>query len=298
MDERLRAITGEVNTRLDEGFRRTNDTFARVMARLATIDEAQKKIDGLSRSVLGLNELLGDKRARGAFGELQLETLVRNALPPQVCRFQVTLGNGCRADCVLDLPEPTGRIAVDAKFPLENFRRLQSADLSEAEQARARTAFRADVRRHIDAIASKYIVPGETADCALLFLPAEAVFAQLHGAHEDLIHHAHQQRVWLTSPTTLMAVLATARAVLRDVETRRHIRVIEAELEALAQDFGRFDERMAALARHLDQASRDAQAAQTSSRKLSARFQRLEQVRVGDLDGDPVRPEAGEADAS
>ncbi len=290
IDERLRAISGHVNERLDEGFRKTNETFASVMARLATIDEAQKKIDGLTTNVVSLQTLLGDKRARGAFGEVQLEALVRNALPPDGYAFQYTLPNGARADCVLRLPAPTGLVAVDAKFPLENWQRMNDRDaLGEAERRLAQSAFRADVKRHVDAIAAKYILTDVTSDGAVMFVPAEAVFAEIHAHHPELVAHAQARRVWIVSPTTLMAVLNTARAVLKDVETRKQIHVIKDALGKLAKDFARFDERMGALARHIDQANRDVQDVQTSSRKISAHFQKIESAQLDELPAPEAR---------
>jgi len=180
VDGRLEQISGKVSERLDEGFKKTNETFASVMARLAVIDEAQKKIDGLTTNVVSLQELLGDKRARGAFGEVQLENLVRNMLPPEAFAFQQVLPNGTRVDCLLTLPAPTGNVAVDAKFPLENYHRMFDDSLAELDRRAAQQAFRADVKRHVDAISAKYILPGSTADGAVMFLPAEAVFAELH----------------------------------------------------------------------------------------------------------------------
>ena len=284
VDGRLDTLSGQVNQRLDEGFRKTNETFASVMARLATIDEAQKKIDGLTTNVVSLQELLGDKRARGAFGEVQLENLVRNMLPPEAFSFQQVLPNGTRVDCLLTLPEPTGKVAVDAKFPLENYHRMFDTALAELDRRAAQQAFRADVKRHVDAIAGKYILPGTTSDGAVMFLPAEAVFAELHAWHPEVVAYAQQKHVWIVSPTTLMAVLNTARAVLKDVETRKQIHIIQDALGKLAKDFHRFDERMAALARHIDQASRDVQEVHTSSRKISAHFRRIEAVQLDDED--------------
>jgi DNA recombination protein RmuC len=288
VDGRLETLSGQVSQRLDEGFRKTNETFASVMARLATIDEAQKKIDGLATNVISLQELLGDKRARGAFGEVQLEALVLNMLPPEAFAFQQVLPNGTRVDCLLSLPEPTGSIAVDAKFPLENYHRMFDA-AAPGERDAAQRAFRIDLKRHVDAIAGKYILPGVTSDGAVMFLPAEAVFAEVHAYHPEIVAHAQRRRVWIVSPTTLMAVLNTARAVLKDVETRKQIHVIQDALGKLAKDFQRFDERMAALARHIEQASRDVQEVQTSSRKISAHFHRIESARFDELE--PV-PEA------
>ena len=284
VDGRLDTLSGQVNQRLDEGFRKTNETFASVMARLATIDEAQKKIDGLTTNVLSLQELLGDKRARGAFGEVQLENLVRNMLPPEAFAFQQVLPNGTRVDCLLTLPAPTGNVAVDAKFPLENYHRMFDDALAELDRRAAQQAFRADVKRHVDAISAKYILPGSTADGAVMFLPAEAVFAELHAYHPEVVAYAQHKRVWIVSPTTLMAVLNTARAVMKDVETRKQIHVIQDALGKLAKDFQRFDERMAALARHIEQASRDVQEVHTSSRKISAHFRRIESVQLDEED--------------
>ncbi|PWT71785.1 MAG: DNA recombination protein RmuC, partial [Proteobacteria bacterium] len=249
-DSRLDQITGRVNERLEEGFKKTNETFASVMARLATIDEAQKKIDGLTSNVVSLQELLGDKRSRGAFGEIQLEALVKNLLPPSAYAFQHTLSNGTRADCMLLLPEPTGTVAVDSKFPLENYHRMFDAAAAEADRLQAQRQFRADLRKHVEDISRKYIIAGETSDGAVLFVPAEAVFAEIHAYHSEVVDFAMQRRVWIVSPTTMMAVLNTARAVLKDVETRRQVHIIKDELAKLGREFGRFDQRMKRLADH------------------------------------------------
>jgi DNA recombination protein RmuC len=283
VNERLEKITGQVHERLDEGFKKTNETFANVMARLATIDEAQKKIDGLTTNVVSLQELLGDKRARGAFGEVQLEALVRNILPPDAFEFQATLPGNVRADCVLKLPEPTGLVAVDSKFPLENYHRMFDGDLGETDRRLATSAFRTDVKRHVDAISGKYIIPGVTSDGAVMFLPAEAVFAEIHAYHPELVAYAQEKKVWVVSPTTLMAVLNTARAVLKDVETRKQIHVIKDALSKLAKDFNRFDDRMQALARHIEQAGNDVKDVQVSSRKISAHFRKIEAAKVDEL---------------
>lgn len=280
MDQRLDQISVRVSERLDEGFKKTNETFTSVMARLATIDEAQKKIETLSVNVVGLQELLGDKRSRGAFGEVQLEALVRNMLPQQAYEMQATLPNGTRVDCLLTLPQPTGNVAVDSKFPLENYHRMLDSALSEGERAAAQRLFKSDVKKHIEAIASKYIISGVTADGAVMFLPAEAVFAEIHAYHQDLVDFAMQRRVWIVSPTTLMAVLNTARAVLKDVETRKQIHIIKDELGKLGKDFSRFDDRMKRLATHIRQAHDDAQEVETSSRKITQRFQSIERVEL------------------
>lgn len=286
VDGRLEQISGKVSERLDEGFKKTNETFVNVMARLATIDEAQKKIDGLTTNVVSLQELLGDKRSRGAFGEVQLEGLVRNIMPSQAYAMQYTLPNGTRADCVLKLPEPTGMVAVDSKFPLENYHLMFSA-ASPAERTVAERQFKADIKKHVDDIAGKYIIPDVTSDGAVMFIPAEAVFAEIHAHHPEVVDYAMQKRVWIVSPTTLMAVLNTARAVLKDVETRKQVHIIKDELGKLGKDFGRFDERMKKLADNIRKAHEEAANVEISSRKISQRFASIERV---DLDHLPVLP--------
>jgi DNA recombination protein RmuC len=280
VDSRLDQISGRVSERLDEGFKRTNETFANVMARLATIDEAQKKIDGLTTNVVSLQQLLGDKRSRGAFGEVQLEALVRNILPPGSFRMQCSLVNGTRVDCLLVLPEPTGNVAIDSKFPLENFHRMLDAELSEVERAAAKRMFKSDVKRHIEHISDRYIIANHTSDGAMMFLPAEAVFAEIHAYHCELVDYAMQRRVWIVSPTTLMAVLNTARAVLKDVETRRQVHIIKEELARLGKEFHRFDERMRKLAEHIRLAHEDAERVQVTSQKISQRFAQIESVEL------------------
>jgi len=280
VDGRLEQIGGKVSERLDEGFKKTNQTFMDVMARLATIDEAQKKIDGLTTNVVSLQELLGDKRSRGAFGEVQLEALVRNVLPVNSFAMQYTFENGTRADCALFLPEPTGTVAVDSKFPLENYHRMLDNKLTEAEKLLAEKQFKLDVKKHVDDIANKYIISNVTSDGAVMFIPAEAVFAELHAYHADVIEYAMNKRVWVVSPTTLMAVLNTARAVLKDVETRKQVHVIKEELGKLSKDFGRFDVRMKKLADNIRQAHENAQDVHISSQKITQRFAQIERVEL------------------
>ena len=280
IDQRLEQISGKVNERLEEGFKKTNETFVNVMQRLATIDEAQKKIETLTGSVVSLQELLGDKRSRGAFGEVQLEALVRNVLPSQAFEMQYTLSNGMRVDCALKLPAPTGLVCVDSKFPLENYKLMLDPKANEADRAIAQKAFRADVRKHVDAIASKYIIDNETSDGAVMFVPAEAVFAEIHAYHSEVVDYAIGKRVWIVSPTTLMAVLNTARAVLKDVETRKQIHVIKEALARLAVEFGRFDDRLRKLADHIRQAHEDAERIQITGGKITQQFQRIEAAEI------------------
>jgi len=286
-DARLEQISGKVAERLDEGFKKTNETFTNVMARLATIDEAQKKIDGLTTNVVSLQHLLGDKRSRGAFGEVQLEGLVRNILPPDAYAFQEKLSNGNRVDCLLILPPPTGKVPVDAKFPLENYHRMLDQDLAESDKLAARKQFKLDIKKHIDDISQKYLIRNETSDGAVMFVPAEAVFAEIHAYHSDLVEYAMHQHVWIVSPTTLMAVLNTARAVMKDVQMREQVHIIQSELGKLSVDFRRFDERMKKLAEHIRLANKDVDDVQISSRKITEQFAKIESVELLEKQGAP-----------
>ncbi len=280
VDSRLEQIGGKVSERLDEGFKKTNETFISVMERLATIDEAQKKIDGLTVNMVSLQELLGDKRSRGAYGEVQLEGLVRNVLPASSFSMQHSFANGTRVDCALFLPAPTGTVAVDSKFPLENYHKMFDSSLPEAAQNAAEKQFKVDLKKHVDDIASKYIIPNVTSDGAVMFIPAEAVFAEIHAYHPEIINYAMIKRVWLVSPTTLMAVLNTARAVLKDVEMRKQVHIIKDELGKLSKDFERFDVRMKKLADNIRQAHDNAQEVHISSQKITNRFKQIERVEL------------------
>lgn len=279
-DERLREIGGQVDRRLAEGFEKTTTTFADVLRRLALIDEAQKKITALSGEVVGLQHILADKRSRGAFGEVQLAALVGNVIPEANYSLQHTLPNERVADCLLYLPEPTGIVAIDAKFPLESYRRLSDYDIGEHERRQAQRQFKQDIRKHIRDIAARYIIPGETADGAMMFIPAEAVFAEIHAHHPELVDEAHAAHVWIVSPTTLWAILNTACSVLKDAATREQVDIIQEHLGLLGKDFQRFRERMDQLARHIEQANEDVQRVHTSAVKISSRFEKIERVEL------------------
>jgi DNA recombination protein RmuC len=277
---RLREISQQVDKRLESGFEKTTETFGDVIKRLAIIDEAQKRISDLSSDVIGLKDILNDKKARGAFGEVQLSALIRNVMPEKTFAFQYTLSNDKRADCILFLPSPTGHIVIDAKFPLENYRRLQEKELEDTQRKQIVQQFRQDVKIHIQAISEKYIIPGETADGAILFMPAESIFAEIHAYYPELIEEAHKRRVWLTSPTTLMAILTTARAAIKDADTRKQVHVMQEHLSVLAKDFDRFNKRMNNLARHIEQASEDVKEVHITASKITTRFVRIEQVEL------------------
>lgn len=280
MQTKLKEISGEVDKQLSKGFEKTTQTFTDVIKRLTIIDEAQKKISELSSNVVSLQAVLSDKKSRGAFGEVQLSGLIHNMIPEQHFSLQHTLSNGKRPDCFLMLPQPTGNIAIDAKFPLESYHQLQSPELTSIERTQIESRFKQDIKHHIKEIASKYILPGETADGAMMFIPAESIFAEIHAHHTDVIDFAHQSRVWLVSPTTLMAVLTTARAVLKDEATRRQVHIIQEHLVLLGKDFDRFQKRMDNLSRHINQAHQDVELVHKSSQKITSRFNKIEQVEI------------------
>lgn len=279
-DSRLKEISGQVEKRLSEGFEKTTATFTDVIKRLTIIDEAQKKITELSSNVVSLQEVLVDKRSRGAFGEVQLMGLIRNVMPETSFAFQYTLPNDMRADCILFLPAPTGNVVIDSKFPLESYRQIIDNNLTPSERKTAEQTFRRDIRNHIDNISKKYIIQGETSDGAMMFIPAEAVFAEIHAHYPDLVEHAQKNRVWMVSPTTMMAILTTARAVLKDAATRKQVHIIQEHLAMLSKDFSRFEKRMNSLKQHIKQVHDDVEDVHTSSNKITSRFSKIEKVEL------------------
>lgn len=293
-ESKLKEINSQVEKRLTEGFLKTNETFNDVIKRLALIDAAQKKITELSSSVMNLQEILNDKRSRGTFGEVQLSALIHNMIPEQHFSFQHQLSNHRRPDCMLFLPEPTGNIAIDAKFPLENFRLIVDSAVDEVTRAQALKQFKIDIRKHIQDIADKYIIPGETSDGAVMFIPAEAVFAEIHAHHPDLVTIAQNAKVWMVSPTTMMAILTTARAVLKDAATRKQVHEIQKHLRMLAEDFERFQMRMDNLAKRIAQAHSDVEQVHISSRKISQRFIQIERAELDTVKLEQQKPELSE----
>jgi DNA recombination protein RmuC len=277
-DNRLKEISGQVEKRLNEGFDKTTKTFNDVLKRLALIDDAQKKITELSTNVVSLQEILNDKRSRGAFGEVQLQSLVANIMPETHFTMQKTLSNHKIADCLLLMPEPTGNIAIDAKFPLESYKKMNDVELAQADRAKASKQFIQDIKTHIKAISEKYILPPETSDGAVMFIPAESIFAEIHGHHPELVEYAYQAKVWMVSPTTLMAILTTASAVIKDEKTRKQVHIIQEHLGALGKDFVRFQSRMEKLSKHIGQVSNDVNDVNISARKISTRFTKIENV--------------------
>ena len=281
MDEKLLAVTKSVGEGLQQTTAKTTETLTDLRERLAKIDVAQQKISSLSEQVVSLQEVLSNKQARGAFGEIQLNDLVTSILPPNAYEFQMVLSNAKRADCVLRLPNPPGTIVIDAKFPLESYHALRAA-ASDREKLEAERFFRASVLKHIKDISEKYIIPGETAESALMFLPSEAIYAELHANFTDVVEVSYRSKVWIVSPTTLMATLNTVRAVLKDAKMREQAGVIQKEVGTLVEDIGRLDSRIESLSKHFKQANEDVDNIRISSSKIGKRIQRIEDIELGE----------------
>ena len=260
---------------------RTAGTLGELRKHLNVIDQAQKNIAELTGQVVGLQDILANKQARGAFGEIQLNDIVRTALPPSAYDFQVSLSNGRRADCLIKLPNPPGPIAIDAKFPLESYHALRQAG-DQAQRTAARRGFAEAIQSHIRDIAERYVVPGETAESALMFLPSEAVYAELHANFPGVLEQSYRARVWIVSPTTLMATLNTVRAVLKDVRMREQAGVIQTEVIKLLEDVVRLDGRIAKLQGHFDQATQDMRQARISTEKITTKAERIGELQFED----------------
>ena len=275
MEERLAKVQLQMNENLSHSSRRTAQSLGDLQQRLSTIDKAQEKITKLSGDVLSLQDILSNKQTRGAFGEIQLTDIVSKALPSDGFELQATLSTGKRADCLIKLPNPPGPIVIDSKFPLEAYEALRNAS-SETETSSAVRLFRTSVRKHIKDISEKYIVEGETADGAILFLPSEAVYAELHANFSDLVREGFSARVWIVSPTTCMATLNTMRAILKDARMREQAGAIRNELTLLYQDIDRLGVRVESLDRHFNQAAKDISDIKISADKAGRRAKRLD----------------------
>lgn len=284
LNDRLDAVSKRLGESLESSSDKTGKTITDLRERLVKIDAAQKNIAELSSQVVSLQDVLSNKQARGAFGEIQLNDIIVDALPPSAYRFQATLSNNSRCDCLLTLPNPPGAIVIDAKFPLESYRALRNAN-DEGEKTLAARAFKADMLKHINDIAGKYILPGETAESAFLFLPSEAVYAELHANFTDVVEKSYRAKVWIVSPTTLMAVLHTVRAVLKDANMREQAGVIQKEVLNLLEDVVRLEDRVNNLEKHFTQATKDIDLIKTSTQKITKRAARIEDVQLEHGDG-------------
>ncbi len=287
MDNRLRFINDHVNERLDQNFEKTNQTFTSVLERLSKIDEAQKQIDHLSSDIVSLQSVLTDKKTRGIFGEVNLKHILTNVFGEQntkVYQLQYTLENGTIVDCALFAPEPLGLIGIDSKFPLENYRTMVDKNVSNEIREQAEKMFHSDMKKHIDAIASKYIIPGVTSDQAILFLPAEAIFAEITAYHTDIIEYAYKKRVWLTSPTTLISTLTTIQVIMKNMERDAYASIIHRELKLLDEEFKRYKDRWDKLSRSIESVGRDVKDIHTTTEKITKRFESINDVEVEKID--------------
>ena len=275
MEQRLALVQQQMNENLHGSARRTAQSLGDLQQRLSVIDKAQDNITKLSSDVLSLQDILSNKQTRGAYGEIQLNDIVTKALPSDSYTLQATLSNGNRPDCLIHLPNPPGHIVIDSKFPLESYEALRNAktdrDLNEAAKF-----LRASIKKHIKDISSKYIIEGETADGALMFLPSEAVYAELHANFPELVREGFAARVWIVSPTTCMATLNTMRAILKDARMREQAGAIRRELGLLFQDVERLGTRVENLDRHFGQAVKDLSEIKISSDKAGRRARRLD----------------------
>ena len=289
MEARLAQVSEAMGESLQGNAIRTARSLGDLHARLEAIDKAQDNIQKLSGNVLSLQDILSNKQTRGAFGEIQLHDIVQRALPSDSFTMQATLSNGRRADCLVHLPKPPGPIAIDAKFPLEPYEALRNAT-NDAEVAEARRQMRGALRHHMRAIADRYILEGETADGALMFLPSEAVYAELHANFPDLVREGFALKVWIVSPTTCMATLNTMRAVLKDARMREQAGAIRKELAELYKDIERLGQRVENLDRHFAQAAKDVGEIKISADKAGRRARRLDNFDFEELSPDTTLP--------
>lgn len=290
MEERLESVSTRLGQNLTENTSKTTETLSQISTRLSLIDQAQKTITDLSTQVVGLQDILSNKQARGAFGEIQLEDIVRKALPPNTYTFQFTLSNRNRVDCLIDLPWPPGPIAIDAKFPLEAYRAMRAATDDATRDAAARQ-FKMIVLRHAMAIQERYAVPGETAESTLMFLPSEAIYAELHSNFPEVVDKCHDLKVYVVSPTTMMATLHTVRAVLKDARMHEQAAVIQTEVGRMMEDMRRLRERVGKLQTHFGQTEKDVQEIITSTDKLVRHGERIANVDLGTTDAVLFAPE-------
>lgn len=289
IENKLLLINEKVNERIDQNFEKTNKTFNNILERISKIDEAQKKIDSLTSEIVDLQSVLTDKKTRGIFGEVNLNYILTSVFGEkkgEIYDVQHTMSNGSIADSILFAPEPLGTICIDSKFPLENYQRMTDKSLSNQERETATKLFKQDVKKHIDAIASKYIIPGETADEAIMFLPAEAIFAEINAYHYDLLDYSYSKKVWIASPTTLMSTLTIIQMIIKNMEKDKYAKVIHVELNKLSNEFSKYRERWDKLSRSIDTVTRDIKDINITTEKITKRFDSINSVDINLLTND------------
>ena len=280
MENRLLIINNKVNEKLEENFEKTNKTFENVLTRLTKIDEAQKNIDNLSKDIINLQSVLTDKKTRGIFGEVNLNYILTSIFGDvrKVYDIQHKLPNDTICDAILFAPEPLGTICIDSKFPLENYERMTNKSLSNEQREMAFKLFKSDVKKHIDAIAEKYIIDGVTGDEAIMFLPAEAIFAEINAYHPDLLSYAYNKKVWICGPTTLMSTLSTISMILKNIERDKYTKVIHSELNKLGVEFKRYKERWDKLSKSIETVSGEIKEIHTTTDKITKKFDQISSV--------------------
>lgn len=287
LEYRLSVINEKVNERLDENFAKTNRTFTSILERLSKIDEAQKKIDILSTDIVSLESILTDKKTRGIFGEVNLNHILSSIFGnsnDKIYQLQYTLPNSTIADSVIFAPKPLGTIVVDSKFPLESYRVMVDKTKSRAERDYALKKFKLDVCKHIDAISNKYIIDGVTSNQAIMFLPAEAIFAEINAYHPEIIEYANKKRVWITSPTTLMSSLTVIQVLLKNMERDKYSNVIHSELNKLGIEFNRYKERWYKLSKNLENVNKDINDLNITTDKITKRFDSISNANIEELE--------------
>jgi DNA recombination protein RmuC len=290
MEARLAAVQEQMTLNLTTNAKTTANSLGELQQRLVTIDKAQDNIQKLSGDVLSLQDILANKQTRGAFGEIQLQEIVSKALPSDAYAWQATLSNGKRADCLIHLPNPPGPIVIDSKFPLEAYEALRNAK-TELDTRDAVKFMRTSVKAHIKAISEKYIIEGETADGAIMFLPSEAVYAELHSNFPELIREGFEARVWIVSPTTCMATLNTMRAILKDARMREQAGAIRTALRQLHRDVELVVDRVDKLNTHFNQARKDIEGISTAAERAGKRAHKLDNFDFEEIEAlDPVAP--------
>ena len=286
IEKKLSNINDEVNNRLDQNFEKSNKTFMNVLERLSKIDEAQKKIDSLSGDIVSLQGVLTDKKTRGTFGEVNLEYILNNAFGPVssgIYETQHHFENGFIVDALLYAPSPLGTISIDSKFPLENYQKMTDRSKTKEERLLYEKNFVNDVKKHINDIKSKYIIPGLTSDEAIMFLPAEAIFAEINAYHPDLLAYAYKNNVWITGPTTLISTLSTISMIIKNIERDKYAKVIHDELNKLSIEFNRYKERWDKLSRNIKAVNNSVEEINTTTDKISKRFDSINKVEIKEL---------------
>ena len=292
LEKRLIAINEKVNERLDQNFEKTNKTFMNVIERLSKIDEAQKKIETLSSDIVSLQSILTDKKTRGIFGEVNLKHILTSVFGEKndnIFRLQYTLSTGVIADSVVFAPEPLGTIAIDSKFPLEHYQLMVDKKLTQDMRDNYEKMFKQDMKKHIDAISNKYIIPGETTDQAILFLPAEAIFAEVNAYHQDIIDYAYKKKVWITSPTTLISTLTVIEMIIKNMERDKYTSIIHEELNKLGLEVARYKERWDKLARSIQTVNKDVENVSITTDKITKKFETINKVEVSKLVNENVK---------